>query len=146
MINTLKFAGLMFVIVALCLIAGYHFGANAYQVPEDAVIKVFDKNGKQIGHMSRKHYKVVKIEKNKKVIEQRKADRKYKKKHNTLILHAGHGRTGEMRGGHNGNQHVVTQKEGMVFGATYCKTRNTQGVCFTGYTNKTFTFGIKKDY
>ena len=35
--------------------------AFAYDVPTDAVIKVYDANGKQIGEMKRSEYKVVKL-------------------------------------------------------------------------------------
>ena len=48
------------IFIIICLIF-YAFNSNAYEVPKDAVIKVFTKDGKQIGEMSRKDYKVVEI-------------------------------------------------------------------------------------
>lgn len=37
----------------------------AFEVPKDAVIKVYDKSGKEIGSMNRKDYKVVKVDSSK---------------------------------------------------------------------------------
>ena len=119
--------------------------AGSYQVPKDAVIKVFDKNGKQIGEMSRSEYKVVKIVKSRKVLKIRKLNKQYREKHSSFIVHAGIGKNG-LNEGHDGSNHVVREKDAMVFGATYCYTKKGSGICATGMTNKTYTIGVKKDF
>lgn len=54
-----RFTLLCFIVAASFLI--FVNATYAYDVPQDAVIKVFDANGKQIGEMSRSEYKVVKL-------------------------------------------------------------------------------------
>jgi hypothetical protein len=49
------------IFTVICLLF-YSCTSGAYEVPKDAIIKVYDKDGKQIGEMSRKDYKVVKID------------------------------------------------------------------------------------
>lgn len=119
--------------------------ANAYEVPADAVIKVFDANGNQIGEMSRAEYKVVKIENDVKLQQVRKENKDYKEKHSSVILHAGKGNNG-MHAHTDGTTYTVHDRETMVFGLTYCYTKNTVGLCGTGITNETFLLGVKKDF
>lgn len=117
----------------------------AYEVPKDAVIKVFDADGNKIGEMSRSEYKVVKIEKNKKVLAERKENKEYMETHNSVILHGGQGVTG-MDNGTNGERYKVEQERGPVGGVTYCRSHNKVGLCATGTTNKTYMGGLKFDF
>lgn len=133
---------ILIILTTLCMISL----ANAYEVPKDAVIKVFDASGKLIGEMSRSEYKVVKIETSNKVLVQRIADKQYREKHHSIILHAGPGMTGKLSASTDGNAYTIKQREGMVFGATYCFTKSGTGICATGMTNKTYTLGVKKDF
>ena len=139
-------------ILTLIITSVFVLSANAYEVPKDAVIKVYTKDGKQIGEMSRKYYKVVKIENDEKLQEERKKIRKehkeykkYRDSHNSIIVHAGAGKDG-LGTSHSSSGYSVEEKDSMVFGATYCYTKKTNGLCATGMTNKTVTIGIKKDF
>jgi len=121
--------------------------ANAYEVPANAVIKVFDANGKQIGEMSRSKYKVVKIEDDVKVIKQRMVEKKYRAKHNSVILHASRGYTGKLDVDNSGSNYNVEQKKGPVGGVTLCHTKNgAGGICGSAFTNKSAFIGLKKDF
>jgi len=126
--------------------------ANAYEVPKDAIIKVYDASGKQIGEMSRKEYKVVKIEKessnNNKSSDTtttKKTDVKYVEKPNTIIVHAGTGQGGIYTKSTNSG-YEVKSKQVPVGGVTYCRSKNNKGVCATGMTNETFTLGVKVNF
>jgi len=150
-INWLKSLIVAFVLLGLMMFLTSE--ANAYEVPGDAVIKVFDASGKQIGEMSRAEYKVVKLNTSISPAEvtqtysyERLRDEAYRKKHNSLVFHLGHGDTGALKQGHDGNNYTVRGKQGPVFGLTYCYTENTWGLCGTGITNETFMFGVKKDF
>jgi len=103
------------------------------------------RDGKEIGRMSRKDYKVVAIEKDAQVIATRQEEKEYRAEHFSAILHAGIGKSG-LQTGHNGTQHTVEEANAAVFGATLCRTFDTVGLCATGMSNKTFTLGIKKDF
>ena len=133
--------------IAAAVLIMYADIATAYEVPKDAIIKVFDKNGKQVGEMSRKKFKVVKIRpKTSKPTRVVMTVKKEKPKRNSVILHAGPGNTGKLNVGTDGARYYVNSKRGVVLGATYCYTKDNTGVCATGMTNKTFTLGIKKDF
>ncbi len=141
-----KFTMTCFIVSALLLFCtNIVFAKGSYQVPKDAVIKVFDANGKQIGEMSRSEYKVVKLGTSKPETKKQKQDREYSEKHNSIIVHVGSGNDG-MRVSNNGSEWSVKEKRKPVFGATYCYTENGAGICATGMTNKTYTLGIKKDF
>ncbi len=61
-----------FTLICLLFSATLLFFSNvvfAFDVPKDAIIKVFSKDGKQIGDMDRSAYKVVKIEDKKSTLE-----------------------------------------------------------------------------
>lgn len=143
---------LWFILALVLAVLFFGTCADAYEAqPGDRIIVVRD--GKQIGNMSRSEYKVVKIESDKKVQEERRQfvvralkDRKYKQKHNSVILHGGVGYTGNLTVSHANNQFDVWQQRGPVGGATYCYTMNTNGVCFTGFTNNSGFLGFKKDW
>lgn len=120
--------------------------ANAYEVPRDATIKVFDSNGKQIGEMSREDYKVVKIERNEIIKYKRRRNEKYYKSNTSVILHAGEGLNGNLRTDHDGTSHTIEQKRGVVGGITLCHTKDTWGLCGSAFTNKSGYLGIKKDF
>ena len=133
---------------ALIIISAFFCGdADAYDVPQDAVIKVFDANGTQIGEMSRSEYKVVKLGTSQEpsyIYTTLKRPVFIKERSHSLILHAGVGPTGGLETGHNGRSYTVESERGMIFGATYCFTKDGKGVCATGLTNKTGLVGFKK--
>jgi hypothetical protein len=115
---------------------------SAY-TPQDSDEILVVRQGKVIGNMSRKAYKVVKIEddKAKKKVDQviaKKATEaiKYKEPHNSIIIHGGVGQDG-MRVTHENGMYSVEEKTRPVVGGTYCYTTNTVGVCGTGLSNKT---------
>jgi len=120
--------------------------ANAYEVPQDAVIKVFDASGNQIGEMSRSEYKVVKIYDDIEVWAKREVEKKYREKHNSVIIHAGEGFTGKLDVDNNGSAYSVENKRGPVGGVTLCHTKNTVGICGSAFTNQSGFVGLKKDF
>ncbi len=123
--------------------------AFAYEVPKDAVIKVFDRNGKQIGEMSRKYYKVVRINNSVdriKLVDDYKRNKTKSKLVKTIILHGGGGYNG-LKTRHNaGVNYRVSDKIAPVFGLTGCLTRDNKGICGSAHTNRTFQLGLKLDF
>lgn len=133
-------------LIVLIMLA-FSFTVNAYEVPSDAIIKVYDKNGKQIGQMTRKEYKVVKLGTSKtvtvtKVVE---VPSKVKVKNNQVIVHAGPGKKGLDVDKTNAG-YEIEEREAMVFGATYCRKKAGKGICASGFTNSTFTLGVGVDF
>ncbi len=131
------------------------FGSNVsygFEVPEDAVIKVFDKSGKQIGEMSRKDYKVVKLGTSAPPVIQyvtepkvlSEADKAYDQGYNSVILHAGRGQDG-LETTH-GSAYEVREKYAPVGGLTLCRSRLNRGLCGSAFTNSTYTLGLKFDF
>lgn len=133
-------------VVAVAVIFAVNTAYAGEYVPKESDQILVMRDGKVIGKMSRKDYKVVKIEKDAKVIKQRKVNKEYREKHNSVILHAGHGLNGNLNTGHNGSQHTVKQDRGAVGGVTLCHTKDTVGICASGFTNKSGYLGIKKDF
>ena len=133
----------IFFTVLVCLVV-FSDMAEAYEVPKDAVIKVFDANGKQIGEMKRSEYKVVKLGTSQekivykyvkvKVPVQVKAESKHK-----LSLMAG---GGVGNNGHdvsnNGQTYTITDDREAVGSLGACVTKDGQGVCFQGTSNDTY--------
>ena len=125
------------------------YTAIAYEVPKDAVIKVFTKNGKQIGSMTRQNYKVVKIEENK--IKEDKTEKETTPQQkqvviqeaasNEIIIHAGVGKHGLSTTRANG-VFSVQADDSFIGGLTYCRGRLI-GVCASAFTNKSLTLGVK---
>lgn len=119
--------------------------ANAYDVPKDAVIKVYTKDGKQIGEMSRKNYKVVKIEEKKidvrptgKTIIVEKTPEKVESKYKlSLVLGGGVGNDGH-NVDNNGSYYHITDRQRAIGTAGGCLTKDGAGVCLTGSTNDTY--------
>lgn len=139
-------------IIGLCVVMFFTgFFANAFEVPEDAVIKVYTKDGKKIGEMKRSNYKVIKIEDKKPKkskcpsVPAKEEEEEEQVYYNSIIVHLGAGMDG-LSAGHDGDNHVVKERKRPVFGATYCYTENGIGLCGTGLTNKTGLLGIKKDF
>jgi len=133
--------------LALTLMVTPAFG---FEVPKDAVIKVYDKSGKQIGEMKRSEYKVVKLGTSKvKIVEKRvevpvQKIRKVKH-HKSVIVHAGAGPNG-LRARNNGEEFVVRERQRPVGGLTGCVSENGTGICASAFTNETLTLGIKFDF
>ena len=124
--------------------------AFAYDVPKDAIIKVYNKNGKQIGLMSRAKYKVVLIEEHapcqpvaseaQQAAEPKVAVKEESK--NEVIVHGGVGLTG-MTTTYSKGLFSVTEDSGLVGGLTYCRNLDSLGLCGSVLTNKTALFGVK---
>ncbi len=110
----------------------------AFEVPKDAVIKVYDSSGKEIGSMSRSAYKVVKIE------DESKAQvKKESKSHLSVIYHVGGGVAG-YKVNNSGLNFRISERIEPVVGATLCYGDNV-AACATALSNRTFTLGIKHE-
>lgn len=120
--------------------------ANAYDVPKDAVIKVFTKDGKQIGEMSRSEYKVVKIgtskdftveETNMLITHHVNEYRETRK--NRVTLKAGTGYY-DMKHSYSNNVNTMAQRRDFLLGIGYSRMLTDEfslGVSI--HTNETFT-------
>jgi len=129
----------LIILIAVTLLA---VDAFAYDVPKDAVIKVFTKDGKQIGEMSRSEYKVVKLgTSNTKTIIRRITKAA---KHN-IIVHGGVGKDG-LDVTNTGGAFNVRQKNAAVGGLSYCQNEGDLGLCASVFTNKTLTLGLKFNF
>lgn len=131
--------------------------AMAYEVPKDAVIKVFDAKGREIGSMSRKDFKVVKVEEHPPTFSADQVASAYKDGQSAEeqrqkseivysgILTAGVGKDG-LDYSHVGVNHVVNQKTAPVGMAQVCATRNKIGLCASAATNQFYGLGLKLDF
>lgn len=165
----LKYIGLLFAfMIASGAEAGSLFEGKSEKELSNYEIQVVDKTtGKVVGKMTRATHKVVSLESSNDLamnmmqfqyetqIEQMRqlagAHFEYgksveeKNHRNTVILHAGVGKDGLDRG-NNGYAWEVSERNAGVLGATYCRSENHRGLCGTGFTNKTFTLGLKFDF
>lgn len=139
-----------------CLMAVlFSVSALAYEVPRDAVIKVFDGKGRQIGTMSRSKYKVVLIEEHPAVAvaptgqpsPQPSAEPTSKPSGlvYSAILSGGVGKDG-LDYAHNGADHVVNEHTAPVGMAQLCATKNQLGLCAHATTNQFYGLGVKFDF
>ena len=138
------------IIIAVCF---FSLTGIAYEVPKDAVIKVYTKSGKQIGEMSRADYKVVKIKKVKTTVEPYiiylKKDVpvfiKDKNKHD-VILQVGVGNKG-LDVDKNSVGYEVREDRKTIMGATYCYSPEEQsydmGWCGSIMSNDSYMTGLK---
>jgi len=106
------------------------------EVPKDAVIKVFDSKGKQIGEMSRSEYKVVKLNTSTKAKLEYVYVDKPLKYYDSLVLGAGAGP--EQVVGHNGSAFTVQEKLRPVAEAGLCRTKGGSGLCGTVSSDASF--------
>lgn len=133
----------------IVLLALVGMSAYAYDVPKDAVIKVYTKNGKQIGQMSRAKYKVVLIEEHpckpevvvvpgptKTVVVKEELPK------NDIIVQGGLGYTGTTTT-YTPGLFKVTENGGFVASLTYCRNFDKLGICGSVQTNKTTLLGVK---
>ena len=124
----------------------------AYEVPQDAVIKVYDKSGKEIGSMSRKQFKVVKIEEHPAVIpapavvkrEVVEVDSRSKKVIFSVIALGGSGYDG-LSNEYNNGQYQVKEKREFVGQLNLCASKGKFGLCGAAATNKFYGAGLKYD-
>lgn len=124
------------------------FNANAQYVPQETDEIVVMRDGKVIGKMSRKNYKVVKIEPKthtKENIQMMAKAVDYQKSHHSIILMGGVGPDG-LDIAHGNDMYQVSQDRRPVVGGTYCYTKTKTGVCATALSNETFMLGIKRDF
>lgn len=129
----------------LAIIFAFASTAFAYDVPKDAVIKVYDASGKQIGEMSRGEYKVVKIQDKIDVRPSGQAvattQKPVKEKESSyklsLVLGGGVGNNG-YRVETNGSEYSITDRQRPIGTLGACLTDNGAGACFTGSTNDTY--------
>lgn len=132
---------IIFTLMFLIANVGY-----AYDVPKDAVIKVFTKDGKQIGEMSRQNYKVVKIEAETCKQRVKRMVEVHKMKKNDVILHGGIGRNG-LKTAKVNNAFQVQEKDAPIAGLTYCRNVDSRfGFCGSAFTNASFTLGVKLNF
>jgi hypothetical protein len=129
-------------------------------------ITITDKrSGKVVGKMSRAEYKVVRIDSGRDAETEvilrgakqyatdlkRVADAKkevldaYSKGYNSVILHAGVGKDG-LKDKNNGSAFEVKERDNGIAGATYCRSKESTGLCGSAFTNKTFLLGVKLDF
>lgn len=132
----------------------FSMNVMAYEVPQDAVIKVFDSKGRQIGTMSRKDYKVVKIEPHpapsvspspapqEKVVV---VDSRKDKVIWSAIVSGGPGKDG-VEYEHSNSNHIVREHDAAVGMAQLCATRNKLGLCAHATTNQFYGLGLKLDF
>jgi hypothetical protein len=126
-------------------------------------ITITDKRtGKIVGKMSRADYKVVRIEEASTYVvpaeaiaaarklgetfrENAEIGNKYRSGYNSVILHAGVGKDG-LKDSNNGSAFEVKERDNGVAGATYCRSKESTGLCGSAFTNKTFLLGVKLDF
>lgn len=133
---------------SLLLTIAFSLKANAEYVPQETDEIVVMRDGKVIGKMTRKNYKVVKIEPKthtKEDIQMMAEAVDYQKSHHSIILMGGVGRDG-LDVSHNNDLYQVSQDRRPVVGGTYCYTMTKTGVCATALTNETYMLGIKRDF
>ena len=143
--NTIKY------ILAIMLIA---LPALAYEVPEDAVIKVYTKDGKQIGKMSRSEYKVVRLASAVECPQQDEEslpapdqdDIQFAEKKNEVILHGGVGYTGISAVSYSTARLSISENLGAVVGITYCRNIDELGLCGSVLSNSTGLLGVKMGF
>lgn len=152
-----KFITLLMVLCSSPAFAGSMFDGMSDDQLERYEILVVDKTtGKTIGSMSRATHKVVSLDSSAPAVpgpspaqvEQTRADKAiadtYRGGYNTVILHAGTGKDGLDY--HHDGDYEVKEKDAMVGGLTACRSWSGTGVCASGFTNKTFTLGLKFDF
>lgn len=139
--------------------------ALAYEVPQDAVIKVYDKNGKEIGSMSRKDYKVVKVDSEPRItvsaashaasgaynagvsngvragVDAGVAAERSRIKYSAIVT-GGTGYDGVQQS-YSGGAYSVTEKGSAVGQGTLCAEKNRFGLCGTASTNRFYGLGLK---
>lgn len=138
-------------IIALSLLVQPAFGEALPEYMKDGEITVKLKDGKTYT-FSANQMKVVPRKEKKKAVsapEQtitKQTEEKAKYDKNSLLLHAGLGRMG-LQSKYNNGQHQISERDQVpVGGATYCRNMGSGGLCASGFTNSTFTLGIKVDY
>lgn len=119
----------------------------AFEVPKDAIIKVYTKDGKKIGEMKRSEYKVVQSNS----ICQPRVEYVYSKVRipvhmsNSVIVHGGVSKSNLVVS--NSTNHFSAQERyEQVFGASYCRNWTENGACVTGLNNNTFMLGYKRNF
>lgn len=124
-----------YIFLAFAAVALFATTTFAYEVPKDAVIKVYTKDGKQIGEMSRSEYKVVKLGTSKvKVVE--KLVEKPAKTRYSVVLGGGVGLDG-LDVNNDGKTYEVSRDKKPVGSLGMCVTKKGSGFCVKGQTNKT---------
>lgn len=125
----------------------------AYEVPKDAVIKVFTKDGKQIGEMSRSEYKVVKLgtskdfttEETEQLITHHVEEYKETRK-NRLTVKAGTGYYDMQRSFQN-NTHSIQQRRDFLLGIGYSRMVTDEfSLGISVHTNETMTIDGGVDF
>jgi len=116
-----------------------------FEVPKDAVIKVFDSKGKQIGEMSRSEYKVVKIgssvDAGQIIKDHFHMHKEQPKRRLSLLLGLGSGKDG-MDVTNNGSNYSIEERDNGVGTIGVCSIKAGHGVCGTISTNKTATLSV----
>ena len=128
----------MFAVFVMAFIVGMVFAltANAYEVPKDAVIKVYSKDGKLLGSMTRGTHKVVKLGTSvvKTVIVK---ETEQPKRRTSILLGGGIGKDG-LKVKTDGSNYTIQEKDAAVGTVGVCSLKDGSGVCGTASTNETF--------
>ena len=144
------------ILIALAMITSTAFGHDTkkkpFVVPHDAVIKVYTKDGKLIGNMTRKEYKVVKLGTSKtkvvtKVVEKvREVPAQCKVQRNRLQLKLGAGKDG-MKTRNKGDRSEVSERIVPVAGLGYSyELTDDLNLGVSATTNRTVTLDIGTDF
>lgn len=132
--QTMILVFVVFFLVAFVATLAFASQAQAYEVPKDAVIKVYSKDGKLLGTMTRGTHKVVKLGTSnpvKTIVVQEKP-----KQRTSLILGGGFGKDG-LKSKTNGSEYTIEEKDAAVGTVGLCTLKAGEGVCGTISTNET---------
>ena len=121
---------------------------KSYDVPKDAVIKVYNADGKLIGNMKRSEYKVVRLGTSTppkvvtKVVKKCSSIKEVKS-HTTIGLKAGVGNDGLYIRHDKGNHYEVREAKRAVGGIELCHGKKGVAGCLQILSNETATVGIQ---
>ena len=120
----------------------FSVNAHAYEVPQDAVIKVYSKDGKLLGTMSRSTHKVVKLGTSKTVVVEKTVVqtitlKEPSKRQTSLLIGGGVGKDG-LKTSTDGNNYTIEEKDSAIGTLGVCSLKDGGGVCGTASTNETF--------
>ena len=124
----------------------FSFNAFGYTVPKDAIIKVYSKDGKQIGKMSRKEYKVVKLSTSKTTVVTKTITKQCKTKKNRFQVKFGVGKDG-VENKHKSGSYEVSETTKPIAGVSYShKVDGDLSLGVSVHTNKTTTLDVGVDF
>ena len=119
------------IILTMLFVSPISFAKKKFAVPQDAVIKVYSKEGKLLGTMSRKHYKVVRLGTSKvRIVEKVEYVERKAKRTVGLVIGGAFGRDGlDVRT--DGDHYTVEEGKATVGTFGVCTFKKGAGVCGT---------------